>query len=118
MKHSRITDLQAFNANVQLAHWQADTRSNAHKTLGELYEGLQELTDTFAEVVLGINKTVAFDKANILLNPNVTLGELISTGRALVKAIYAECGDDNPDLQNIVADMLKEINHAAYLLKV
>ena len=118
MKHAFITDLMAFNANLQLAHWQADTRTNVHKTLGDLYGTMQELTDTFAEVVLGIDRNVTFEKATILLTPNVTLGELISTGRGLVGAIYKEIPLNQPDVQNIVADMLAAINRAAYLLKV
>ena len=119
MKHSHITSLVAFNANLQLAHWQADTVTNAHKTLGKLYEAMQDLTDSLAEVALGKDGNVEFEAEAIQLTPKANHGELLSAGLAILDAICMELADSvDDDLENIVADMRIEINRTKYLLKV
>jgi DNA-binding ferritin-like protein len=119
MNHKNITSLVAFNVNLQLAHWQADTRTNAHKTLGDLYEQLNDLLDMLAEVTLGKDGNVSFESETLQLTPNVSHGELLSVGRTLCQTILDELDEEKDcDLENIIADMLISINRAAYLLKV
>lgn len=113
---SLIVTLAAFNANLQLAHWQADTRTNDHRTLGDLYESLTGLLDRFAETEAGISNVRALPSAAASLN-EMPVEDLIESGRAAAAALLSQAnvaGAD--DLANIAADMLAEIHRAKYLL--
>ena len=48
-----IARLVAYNGSLQIAHWRADTITNEHKALGDLYDTMVEKTDDFAEVFMG-----------------------------------------------------------------
>ena len=118
MNHTHIISLVSFNANLQVAHWQADTYGNTHKTLGELYEQMTDLTDTLAEVAFGKDGNTDFAAETIQITPRANLGELLKAGKLIIDAIYAELGEGDDDLENILADMCIAINRAKYLLKV
>ena len=119
MKHEHITSLMAFNANLQLAHWQADTRTSDHVTLGNLYEQMTDLTDQLAEVMMGRDGDRVFDETSLLLHPGAKHLDLLNEGMNLVREIRQELKPgEQDDLLNIVADISSAINRARYLLKV
>ena len=119
MNSDNILSLVGFNANVQLAHWQADTKTNTHEALGKLYEGMVALTDDLAEISLGKNGNREFQIHQIVLTPNTDLSGLIQLGLSILEDIRAELkvGIDD-DLLNIVADMSAIINKTKYLLEL
>ena len=120
MNHEHITSLIAFNANLQLAHWQADTVTNEHRTLGDLYDRMTELTDDLAEVCLGKDGNRDFPPGEVIqLTVNAKLPILLGAGLSLLKDMRAEltAGDDD-DLLNIIAEMSSAINKSRYLLKI
>lgn len=117
MNATNIISLLAFNANLQLAHWQADTLTSAHETLGKLYLELGELTDSLAEVYFAKSGNTNFEPAEINLVPNATHADLIATGLKIVGEIESSLVEADTDLANIAADIRIAINRAKYLLK-
>ncbi len=114
-----IPELVAYNANVRLAHWQADSVGNAHRTLGDLYGALDGLTDDLAELVLGKAGTRALPGATLELVSGYDTGRLIGDGLGTVAELREamEPGVDD-DALNVLADMSAALNKAKYLLRV
>lgn len=111
-----IARLVAYNGSLQIAHWLADTVTNEHKALGELYESMVDFTDEFAEVYMGKYGVPTFPKdAKIEDITKDTVGK----GLELVEMLQGHfvTGEDD-DLLNILADMSAKLNKTAYLLKV
>jgi DNA-binding ferritin-like protein len=126
MNNLHILTLAAWLANVHLAHWQADTRTTAHQTLGALYDGFDSFLDELAEVNMGKTGITDFPAGHfIIFLPNADLGELMQFGLSEVAAIREECDTLNKELSRINADLLKIldemqalINRTKFLLKV
>lgn len=110
-----LAELVAYNGSLQIAHWLADTATNEHKALGELYEAMIDLTDNFAEVYMGKHGVISFpDDTEI---EDITDAP-VAAGLQEVERLqgYFEAGKDD-DLLNILADMQSALNKAKYLLK-
>lgn len=119
MKPALLIDLIALNVNVQLAHWRASTLTSEHRTLGDLYDALQEHTDTLAELTFGKAGKVELPARQITVLGKVSPAELIKTGLATVgelRATYKAGVDD--DALNVLADLSAALNRAKYLLAV
>lgn len=103
---NEIGQLVAYNGSLQLAHWAADTITNEHKAIGDLYEEMVDFVDTFAEVYMGKNGVITPCEQTItkLENP-------CADGLALVKELTSRftVGEDD-DLLNILADMQGALN--------
>ena len=108
--------LVGWLANLHIAHWLADTQTNEHKTLGDLYESADGLVDEFVEVALGKQLTVPLS-CKCSLGP-VDPRKHLDEGLGLVERVRAKLkvGEDD-DLLNLVADLSGAINRAKYLLK-
>lgn len=110
-----ICRLVCYNGSLQIAHWKADTVTNEHKALGELYESMTGLTDDFAEIYLGKYGMVTFP-------PDCTISDISDApcekGLKEVTDLqsYFKAGKDD-DLLNTLADMSSALNKAKYLLK-
>jgi hypothetical protein len=108
-----IPKLVAYNGSLQIAHWMADTKSNEHKTLGDLYDSMIELTDKFSEVYMGKFGVITFpDDCNVedITKAPIAVGlDIVSEGQKEYKK--------EEDLMNILADMESALNKAKYLLK-
>lgn len=110
-----IHKLVAYNGGLQIAHWMADTVTNEHKALGELYDSMIALTDDFAEVYMGKYGVMAFV-------PNIKIEDLGKSPCAKgCDLVYQICEnfdeEEDSDLLNILADMKIALNKAKYLLK-
>lgn len=110
-----IAKLVAYNGSLQMAHWLADTVTNEHKALGDLYESMVGLVDDFAEVYMGSYGMVTFPKDAVICD--ITEAPA-SEGIELVEELktYFKAGADD-DLINILADMSSALHKAMYLLK-
>lgn len=111
-----IAALLGYVSALRIKHWNADTKSNEHKAIGELYEALDGLLDDYVETFLGkTGGTVEEGLESCECEDN---SSLISKGRELVaeQRDALSVGDDD-DLLNILADMDGSLNKAAYLLK-
>ena len=106
-----IGKMMAFNTALQMAHWQANTVTNEHKALGDLYSSLVELLDEFAEVYMGKFGVLEFQKMQV-----EKLKKPCMEGLEIVEELKEEIADDI-GLENIVADMEIALQKARYLLK-
>lgn len=106
-----IQKLVGYNAGLQIAHWKADTITNEHKALGDLYESMIGLTDKFVEAYMGDYGVVEFTGGEIM-----DLSEKPATkGCELVEQMCESIDDDY--LCNILEEMQAELYKAKYLLK-
>jgi len=95
MKDSEgICRLVAYNGSLQIAHWLADTVTNEHKALGDLYEKMVGLTDEFAEVYMGKNGLIGFPKDAVITD--ITKSPAVA-GLELVEELQEqfEAGEDD-----------------------
>lgn len=114
---SFLAELVAYTGNVRLAHWQADSVNNAHAALGGLYEAMEGLTDTLAEMVLGKAGSRELPGAKLDLVAGFDHAELVAGGLELVGEIRGEMeGGKDDDALNVLADMSAALNKAKYLL--
>lgn len=112
-----IGKLLGFLASLRVAHLNADTATNEHKAIGELYEEMDELTDNYAEICLGKHGGKA-SAASLVKAPTDDNASMIQAGSDCVSQMRSDCkvGVDD-DLLNILADMDTALNKARYLLK-
>lgn len=97
-----------FLSQLRLAHWAADTSTEEHETLGELYEQLESLVDEFVEQSLGAEGTTVVPSA-------ASLPELLESGCALVQAELDQAPSEG--VKNTLAEMCGALDKARYLLK-
>lgn len=118
-KTTTICELLALLANIRLAHWQADSKTNEHATLGTLYADLDELVDTYAELILGKNGNRDIEALNIELVSKANLAELLNEGLVIVDKARTDAvqGKDD-DILNILADITSTLYKAKYLLQL
>lgn len=109
-----IGELVAYNLALQIAHWQANTVTNEHKALGELYESMVDLADMFTETYMGKTKVIPFPKVEIIDVSDKPCSKGIEIVHELQE--YFETPEDD-DVLNILADMLIALHKAKYLLK-
>lgn len=117
MKNALLLPALGWLANVRLAHWQADTLSNQHRALGDLYDAADAKLDEIAEVNMGKLRDTQFPSAPVELSPIITTTALLEDGLALCAAFAADCTPQDGDLLNLVQDLQNIIHRARYLLK-
>jgi hypothetical protein len=112
-----VGKLLGFLSSLRVAHLNADTATNEHKAIGELYDDMDELTDDYAEICLGKHGGKA-TAASFAKAPTDDNAAMIQAGSDCVSDLRATCkvGVDD-DLLNILADMDTALNKARYLLK-
>jgi hypothetical protein len=84
-----------------------------HAALGEFYEGIEGLTDRFAEVYLGHGKEFRGIGSSITVpdkEPVEYVTSLEATLQTIIPNIHRE------DLKNIAAEMIELCNHILYKL--
>jgi DNA-binding ferritin-like protein len=104
---------------IKINHWQ--TKSYArHKAFDELYSGLIDLTDTFAETAMGKYgrfKLEEEDKTINIVNLNdLDLKEMLETSKDALIQWTEEFDSKDTDLLNIRDEILGLLNQVTYLL--
>lgn len=111
-------ELAGLNANLQLEHWKADTNTNTHKALGDLYDNMINLIDEFAEVSMGFKGTRRMPSQTLTLaatgNPKALLRKIKDVAERIVENAKTAKADD---LQNLGADILAAVNRTLYKLQ-
>lgn len=116
---AHITELVTFAANVQISHWEADTLTSAHETLGKLYSRLIAEVDTLAELYMGKTENRTGFAATVNLADNADLADLLDSGLDIVnRARTGTVAGKDDDILNVLADISAAINHTRYLLRV
>ena len=124
MNRKLITRMMGWLGTVKVLHWQAPRATNAHETLGELYDGMEGLLDRFAESVFAKTGDSTVPADSLVLEPGTGYADLLRTGTALVSEMrrdarsWEQQAGDNDDLVNLLADMSQEITDATYWLEV
>ena len=108
-----ICQMVAYNGALQVAHWMANTVTNEHKALGDLYDSMVGLIDTFTETYIGKYGMITF-KPMKLENVSKTP---CAKGLVLAEDLKSYLSEDDDDLLNIVADMFTALHKAKYMLK-
>ena len=109
-----LHELVAYNGSLQIAHWRADTITNEHKTLGDLYDTMIGLTDSLAETFMG--KYGVIDFVSDIVIEDIS-EKPVAKGLEIIDDLYSYMTDKDDDLLNIIADMEIALNKAKYLLK-
>lgn len=117
-----ILNLMQFNANLQVAHWQAPTKTNEHSALGELYEKMIDLTDEFVETYFGTVgsrelETGEDGEMEIEIVQNMEPLLVIQGGLSVIDELKSALSEDSDDLLNILADMRGALNKTLYKLQ-
>jgi hypothetical protein len=110
-----LARMVAYIGSLHIAHWKANTMTNEHKTIGELYDKMKELVDGFAEVYMGKYGMVKFPTDAKIIDVGK---KPVAAGVAMVEQAqsYFTPGEDD-DLLSILSDMSIELNRSKYLLK-
>jgi len=116
---SKIKFLMELQNQVKINHWQ--TKSYArHKAFDKLYEGLIDLTDTFAEAAMGKYgrfKLEEEDKTIKIVNlGELDLKEMLETSKDALIQWTEEFDPKDTDLMNIRDEILGLLNKITYLL--
>lgn len=100
-----------------VAHWATDSFSQ-HMALGEFYEGLSDLMDTFVEQYQGYygkRLKVAIDKCDLQAD---VAGELESHMEWIEKHRYQVCEKSETALQNTIDEIVKLYQTTIYKLRM
>lgn len=103
---------------LRVAHWQASTKTNEHKALGDLYEALDGLIDDFAETLMGLDgNDRSFESHGCTIEAKNEFAGIVKRIRDEVNKVV-EATSSEADLNNIAADMRQAVNKACYLLEI
>jgi hypothetical protein len=118
-----IPFLLQLQAQTQLWHWQTDHYA-AHMALGGYYEAMSDLTDRFVEVTKGKNKNgakPALEHAPIEIKGIVGVDLEAQYSEWAQYLIDWSCDTEissQPEIQDIVLDMINETHKLVYLLRL
>jgi DNA-binding ferritin-like protein len=116
---SKIKFLIELQSQVKINHWQTKGYAR-HKAFDELYGGLVDLTDTFAEVAMGKYGRFTLENDDKILNiVNLTeldLKEMLQTSKEALIQWSSEFDSTDTDIMNIRDEILGLLNKITYLL--
>jgi DNA-binding ferritin-like protein len=116
---SKIKFLMELQAQVKINHWQTKGYAR-HKAFDELYGGLVDLTDTFAEAAMGKYGRFTLENDDKTLNiVNLTeldLKEMLQTSKEALIQWNSEFDSTDTDIMNIRDEILGLLNKITYLL--
>jgi DNA-binding ferritin-like protein len=116
---SKVKFLMELQAQVKINHWQTKGYAR-HKAFDELYGGLVDLTDTFAEAAMGKYGRFTLENDDKTLNiVNLTeldLKEMLQTSKEALIQWSSEFDTTDTDIMNIRDEILGLLNKITYLL--
>lgn len=106
--------LTLFNARTaaHVAHLQTQSYAK-HIALGEFYEGIVDLADTFAEAYIGCNGPIEFKGSSFKLEKDPI--KMLESLKTTSESARAECS--HTALQNIIDEITSLIASTLYKLK-
>ncbi len=116
---TRVTIIKLLGQlpTLRVAHWQASTKTNEHKALGDLYESLDGMIDDFVETLMGLEGSRNLESQKFTIEARNSFTDVVKAVRGLINTLVSETKDD-ADLNNIAADMRQAVNKACYLLEI
>lgn len=114
-----IQTLLTFQNEIKLHHWGTSSYAS-HMALGQLYEGLDPLIDSFTESYMGVaGKNIIKNISTLNLNGPAKIGinsVLNSFEDFLKNEVSKEIGSGETSLLNIRDEMLGLVQQTKYLL--
>ena len=108
--------LLGFVMQIHVFHW-LTTSFAQHKALGELYDGIHDLTDGFMEVYMGkYGRNMPQGAASIINYNTSSINETIAAFEAFLVGLTGELQPTDTDLLNIRDEMLDLVHTTQYLL--
>lgn len=115
-KMQYASTLLGFVMQIHVFHW-LTTSFAQHKALGELYDGIHDLTDSFMEVYMGkYGRNMPVGAASIINYNSANVNETISAFEAFLISLTDEVQPTDTDLLNIRDEMLALVHTTQYLL--
>ena len=119
MKEELIKKLVQIQLQWKFLHWQTFGDAK-HRTYGQIYDGLGDLIDTFAETMMGKYGRPEFDPEFVLMFQDISTLSIQKfmdgITEFLVEMTDQLDGRYDTDLLNIRDEMLGLINQSKYLL--
>lgn len=113
---SLSSTLLGFVMQIHVFHW-LTTSFSQHKALGELYDGIHDLTDDFMEVYMGkYGRNVGASSGSVINYNTANVNETIATFEAYLISLTNEVQPTDTDLLNIRDEMLALVHKTQYLL--
>lgn len=108
--------LLGFVMQVHVMHW-LTTSYSQHKTLGDLYDGIHDLTDSFMEAYIGkYGRDIPTNSASVINYNTSNTNEVISAFEAFLVGLTNELDPTDTDLLNIRDEMLALVHSSQYFL--
>ena len=105
-----------FVMQIHVYHW-LTTSFSQHKALGELYDGIHDLSDNFMEVYMGkYGRNIGANTASVINYNTSNLNETIASFEAFLINLTNELEPTDTDLSNIRDEMLGLVHKVKYLL--
>jgi hypothetical protein len=105
-----------FVMQIHVFHW-LTTSYSQHKTLGDLYDGIHDLTDSFMEAYMGkYGRNMPTSAASVINYNTSNINETISNFEAFLVSLTGELEPADTDLLNIRDEMLALIHSTQYFL--
>jgi hypothetical protein len=108
--------LLGFVMQIHIFHW-LTTSYSQHKTLGELYDGIHDLSDTFMEAYMGkYGRNMPTSAGSVITYNTANVNETISNFESFLLTLSTELDPNDTDLLNIRDEMLSLVHSAQYFL--
>jgi hypothetical protein len=105
-----------FVVQIHVLHWLTTSFSH-HQALGELYDGVHDLTDNFMEVYMGkYGKNIENEAASIITYNALDAIEKIKEFEIFLLSLNGSLDPMDTDLLNIRDEMLALVHKTQYLL--
>jgi hypothetical protein len=108
--------LLGFVVQIHVFHW-LTTSFSQHKALGDLYDGIHDLTDGFMEVYMGkYGRNIGTNTASMITYNSANVSDSISAFESFLIGLTNELDPTDTDLLNIRDEMLALVHTTQYLL--
>jgi hypothetical protein len=108
--------LLGFVMQIHVFHW-LTTSYSQHKTLGDLYDGIHDLTDTFMETYMGkYGRNMPANSGSMIAYNTANVNETISSFEEFLVGLSNELDPNDTDLLNIRDEMLALVHSTQYFL--
>jgi hypothetical protein len=115
-----ITTLLTIQSQLRIYHWQTDSHS-AHTALGQAYESLDDLIDTFVEEFMGSKGTIRSEGGFKIQLSNIDEHDVVEFVNKSINYLTVELPkpleSTDTNLLNVRDEMLGTLQRLKYLLK-
>jgi hypothetical protein len=108
--------LLGFVMQIHIFHW-LTTSYSQHKTLGDLYDGIHDLSDAFMEAYMGkYGRNMPTSAGSVITYNTANVNETISNFESFLLTLSTELDPNDTDLLNIRDEMLSLVHSTQYFL--